>query len=191
MGSFGTIAAWKEPSAVDASGNATLLIKTHSPGELFPVGNTSVSYVFVDSAFNMARCYFEVFVITGNFYNLPDCLCNYHLFIFIFQSCIEIPHHFKWPIRKFIHLFLEYADLKLFQNLADYILSFTTVIKECFLFKPNLSYITLISCCFCWFIFVYMYIPVCSPMVHCRSEYVIELKRIEIFIYFIPHTKLA
>ena len=64
-GSPGSIVTWKEPSAVDVSGNATLLIKTHSPGEFFHVGNTSVSYVFVDYANNMATCRFYVFISMG------------------------------------------------------------------------------------------------------------------------------
>ena len=64
-GSFGAIVTWKEPSAVDASGNATLLIKTHSPGDFFHVGNTSISYVFVDYANNMATCRFFVSISMG------------------------------------------------------------------------------------------------------------------------------
>ena len=91
VGSFGTVADWKEPSAVGASGNVSLLIKTHSPGELFPIGNTTVSYVFVDASFNMATCYFAVVVIQGNFNNMPaflvyqgiPCHCNVECLIFI------------------------------------------------------------------------------------------------------------
>ncbi|XP_072046551.1 hyalin-like [Amphiura filiformis] len=50
---------WVEPTAVDAS-NVTLLFKTHTPGQPFAVGFSSVIYQFTDSSNNMAVCSFNV-----------------------------------------------------------------------------------------------------------------------------------
>ena len=57
--------SWIEPTAVDDAGNATLLVKTHSPGEVFEVGSTTVLYMFVDSSNNIASCTFAVKVRHG------------------------------------------------------------------------------------------------------------------------------
>ncbi|XP_072045668.1 hyalin-like isoform X2 [Amphiura filiformis] len=59
-GLFGSIVTWKEPLVTDASGNTTLLVKKHSSGAFFTIGNTSVTYVFVDPSNNMATCKFHI-----------------------------------------------------------------------------------------------------------------------------------
>ena len=51
---------WVEPEAEESFDIVTLLFKTHSSGDLFPVGSTNVSYFFVDSSFNFAVCNFTV-----------------------------------------------------------------------------------------------------------------------------------
>ncbi|XP_072044883.1 uncharacterized protein [Amphiura filiformis] len=60
VGASGQFVNWTEPSATDESGNITLLAKTHSPGELFGAGSTTVTYLFVDSSNNVAACAFHV-----------------------------------------------------------------------------------------------------------------------------------
>ena len=60
-----TTVSWVEPTAVDDSGNVTLLMKTHSSGDTFPVGLTTVIYVFADSSNNIASCTFVVRVSRG------------------------------------------------------------------------------------------------------------------------------
>ena len=92
-GLIGTVVTWKEPSAVDASGNVTLLIKTHSPGQFFPVGNTLVSYVFVDSLFHVATCCFFVLVTSGMW--IWYLVRQFWLILFICE-CLNIgySHHF-------------------------------------------------------------------------------------------------
>ncbi|XP_072021512.1 hyalin-like [Amphiura filiformis] len=58
-GSTSGLASWREPSAMDASGNVTLLVKTHQPGERFGIGVNTVMYIFADSSNNMAFCTFS------------------------------------------------------------------------------------------------------------------------------------
>ncbi len=57
---------WDEPTAVDESGNVTLLFNSHTSGQSFGIGYTSVLYQFVDSSNNMATCRFFVNVKGGN-----------------------------------------------------------------------------------------------------------------------------
>ncbi|XP_072046539.1 hyalin-like [Amphiura filiformis] len=59
-GSMSTSVQWKDPSATDASGNVTLLVKTHQPGEKFGIGTSNVMYIFADPSNNMAYCTFSV-----------------------------------------------------------------------------------------------------------------------------------
>ncbi|XP_072046397.1 hyalin-like [Amphiura filiformis] len=71
-GLLGSIVTWKEPVVTDASGNTTLLVKTHSSGTFFTIGRTSVTYLFVDPSNNMATCNFHIFIdMIGVVGNLP------------------------------------------------------------------------------------------------------------------------
>ena len=56
---------WITPTASDESGKVTLVELTHSPGENFAIGQTWVSYTFVDEANNTATCSFMVTVTEG------------------------------------------------------------------------------------------------------------------------------
>ena len=56
---------WIEPTASDLSGIATLESRSHNPGSTFPVGQTTVTYVFTDSAGNTATCLFCLEIIQG------------------------------------------------------------------------------------------------------------------------------
>ena len=60
-----TNVSWTEPTATDESGNVTLLIRTHSAGQMFRVGSTTVMYMFADSSNNIASCTFVVTVSRG------------------------------------------------------------------------------------------------------------------------------
>ena len=64
-----TVVSWIEPTAADKSSNVTLLVKTHSPGQMFRVGSTTVLYMFTDSSNNIASCTFDVVVSRGKYLN--------------------------------------------------------------------------------------------------------------------------
>ena len=71
VGTIVSQVTWNEPFADDASDNITLLIKTHSPGGLFGVGDTSVMYMYTDSSNNIATCNFVVTIAMGECKLLP------------------------------------------------------------------------------------------------------------------------
>ena len=61
-GETSAIVTWDEPAAVDDSTGAVDVTKSHTPGFLFPVGDTQVTYTFTDSSMNSASCFFTVSV---------------------------------------------------------------------------------------------------------------------------------
>ncbi|XP_038056140.1 angiopoietin-1 receptor-like [Patiria miniata] len=71
-GSTTGTATWDEPTAADDDNLPVQLARSHFPGSLFPIGGTTVRYVFMDSAGNQAICSFVV-TITSAFgaTNLP------------------------------------------------------------------------------------------------------------------------
>ena len=90
-------------TAVDDNERVMLLHATHVPGESFPVGISSVEYIFVDDSHNMAFCSFSVIVEEGTdfqytciiFYSPPMKnvaeKCYYFFYCFCSQSmCIFI-----------------------------------------------------------------------------------------------------
>ncbi|XP_072013682.1 uncharacterized protein [Amphiura filiformis] len=63
---FGTqsrVVTWIEPTAVDNSGIQPTVVRSHQPGQNFPVGRTPVTYIFTDSSGNEAQCSFSITVI--------------------------------------------------------------------------------------------------------------------------------
>ena len=60
--SGGVKVLWLEPEATDDTGATPLGQMTHRPGETFPIGDTSVSYVFTDTSGNQGFCNFTVAV---------------------------------------------------------------------------------------------------------------------------------
>ncbi|XP_071797495.1 uncharacterized protein [Asterias amurensis] len=60
--SAGVKVLWLEPEAIDDTGATPLGQSTHRPGETFPIGDTSVSYVFTDTSGNQGFCNFTVTV---------------------------------------------------------------------------------------------------------------------------------
>ncbi|XP_071824175.1 uncharacterized protein [Apostichopus japonicus] len=63
LGMPNTMVAWPEPTAADRSGTSVAQ-RSHAPGSSFPVGDTTVTYIFQDSAGNTAPCQFTVSVTT-------------------------------------------------------------------------------------------------------------------------------
>lgn len=57
-----TSVTWLEPRASDEEGTRLTTLSDWSPGDLFSVGNTTVTYVFTDVSGNQAECSFEVIV---------------------------------------------------------------------------------------------------------------------------------
>ncbi|XP_072022697.1 hyalin-like [Amphiura filiformis] len=72
-GSMSASVSWTEPSAIDASGNVTLIVKTHESGERFGIGANTVMYIFADPANNLAFCTFAI-KITSNESRAPTIL---------------------------------------------------------------------------------------------------------------------
>ncbi len=62
MDQCGAIVTWNEPTASDAC-NMASLTSTHTSGDFFPVGLTTVTYEAVDSCGNMVQCSFNVTVL--------------------------------------------------------------------------------------------------------------------------------
>ena len=54
-----------EATATDNSGIANLVDRTHSPGQQFSVGSTTVTYTFEDPSNNRASCSFTILVLAG------------------------------------------------------------------------------------------------------------------------------
>ena len=65
LGDSGVIVTFANATAVDASGVTTLQSQSHFSGTFFPVGETTVTYTFVDSSNNIGICSFTISVITG------------------------------------------------------------------------------------------------------------------------------
>ena len=59
------IVTWIEPTAIDdyTPANKIQVIKTHSPGESFPLNTTPVIYAFIDGSGNSNTCSFNVTIM--------------------------------------------------------------------------------------------------------------------------------
>lgn len=71
-GVCGAVATWTAPTANDNCG-VTSFTSTHNPGDLFPVGTTTVTYTATDAAGLTATCQFDV---TVNDTEIPTILCQ-------------------------------------------------------------------------------------------------------------------
>ncbi len=71
----GAIVNWTEPTATDnCDGDlAGYLSRSHAPGDFFPVGTTTVSYVFEDATGNQETCSFDVIISDTQ---VPQISCN-------------------------------------------------------------------------------------------------------------------
>lgn len=61
---------WTEPTAIDTNLPVTV-DKTHSPGDDFPVGTTTVTYTFTNGLSEVSTCSFEI-TIQYQFFDLPS-----------------------------------------------------------------------------------------------------------------------
>eukprot|EP00057_Strongylocentrotus_purpuratus_P029685 XP_011684159.1 PREDICTED: hyalin [Strongylocentrotus purpuratus] len=65
LGSTSAVVNYAEPSATDISGTAFLVSRSSSPGDSFPIGSTTVTYIFSDQSGNEAPpCVFTVTIGT-------------------------------------------------------------------------------------------------------------------------------
>ena len=94
IGTPGTSVTWTEPSVTDASGDVTLLAKTHSSGQLFGVGTTIVTYLYADPFNNIATCTFQ---IIGSGGELHKMIYNHKKSVEIFMFAFEFVE------RNFLH----------------------------------------------------------------------------------------
>ncbi|XP_072041246.1 hyalin-like [Amphiura filiformis] len=62
LGTQGTPVYWKDPWVTSPTGNGTLITQTHASGNVFPVGRTTVSYIFADVYRQLMTC---SFIVTG------------------------------------------------------------------------------------------------------------------------------
>ncbi|XP_072013269.1 uncharacterized protein [Amphiura filiformis] len=62
LGDGFTTVSWTEPRATDNCGLATLVTRTHAPGDRFLTGTTRVSYTFRDDSSNTVVCGFDVVI---------------------------------------------------------------------------------------------------------------------------------
>jgi hypothetical protein len=68
-------ADWEPPTADDVGSGVVSLTCTHTPGQLFPVGKTTVSYTATDASGNSVSCSFEVVVHeTFDLVEIPETL---------------------------------------------------------------------------------------------------------------------
>jgi hypothetical protein len=57
------VATWTAPTASDNCAGTVSVSSTHNPGDVFPVGNTTVTYTFTDAANNQSQTSFTVTVV--------------------------------------------------------------------------------------------------------------------------------
>lgn len=69
------------PSATDNSVRTVTTDSTHDPGDMFPLGDTTVTYQFRDESGNINQCQFVIVVSAGE------------IFIPFFFLCVEIYHY--------------------------------------------------------------------------------------------------
>lgn len=67
FGLGGTIVTFTEPTATDNSGSVSLVSRTNAPGDFYPTGTTTVTYVFRDPSGNTASRSFNINVIESKF----------------------------------------------------------------------------------------------------------------------------
>ena len=54
---------WQEPTAIDNTGEPVSGLRTNLSGERFPLGTTSIEYIFADDSRNEATCSFDITVV--------------------------------------------------------------------------------------------------------------------------------
>lgn len=64
-----TAVMWMEPSVIDEEGLPITVSTNYQPGDLFPIGSTTVMYSFSDYSGNRAFCSFDV-IVHGEYLSL-------------------------------------------------------------------------------------------------------------------------
>ena len=79
---------WPEPTATDDSGSVALTA-SHAPGDVFPIGLTTVVYTFSDTSGNSATCSFNV-TISSVGMNTPLCALFVNILYLsnVFHQCV-------------------------------------------------------------------------------------------------------
>lgn len=67
----GAVATWTEPTSTDECTHT--LVASHNPGDLFPIGTTTVTYTATDSSGNVSTCSFVVTVIDNQLSVITGC----------------------------------------------------------------------------------------------------------------------
>ncbi|KAJ8029271.1 Hyalin [Holothuria leucospilota] len=62
QGSTSVAVTWTEPRAVDDSGLEVTTISNFNPGDQFPIGTSTVTYIFIDPSGNTAECSFQLII---------------------------------------------------------------------------------------------------------------------------------
>lgn len=73
------IVNWNEPQALDNCNGIVSVTPSHEPGETFPIGITTVSYIATDPAGNTATCEFNVIVRNKTGPVLSGCPADIHV----------------------------------------------------------------------------------------------------------------
>lgn len=73
------VATWISPTVSDDSGFVELLFVSHMSLSRFPVGDTAVSYIYVDPSNNQAACTFVVTVEGRKSCPKYHCLVNFYI----------------------------------------------------------------------------------------------------------------
>ncbi len=88
LGTDGTNVTWREPEATDLSGTPRQ-IRTHDPSSKFLLGETLVTYSFVDTSNNTAKCNFTITVYTGMV--CRTCISKYAVYTTKFTKYMMYP----------------------------------------------------------------------------------------------------
>lgn len=59
------VVEWLPPEVSDNSGTVNLVSQSGMSGGTYPVGTTTVSYIYEDASGNVATCSFDIIIITG------------------------------------------------------------------------------------------------------------------------------
>jgi gliding motility-associated-like protein len=67
------IFSWTEPVFTDACSNPVSVSSTHSPGDTFQVGTTTIFYIGIDASGNSTTCSFDITVVDNQAPVIIDC----------------------------------------------------------------------------------------------------------------------
>ncbi|XP_030829083.1 mucin-17 isoform X7 [Strongylocentrotus purpuratus] len=97
LGTASVQVSYTEPTASDVSGQANLVSRTNTPGESFPVGTTTVTYVFADNSGNTADdCSFTI-TITAQDTTPPSVICTNSVSRTVELGTTSVPVFFTEP----------------------------------------------------------------------------------------------